>query len=32
MTKDSDYDIAFVRDPKKISGTAENILRRNKLK
>lgn len=31
MTKDSDYDIAFVRDPKKISGTAENILRRYKL-
>ena len=32
MTKDSDYDIAFVRDPKKMSGTGENILRRNKLK
>lgn len=32
MTKDSDVDIAFVRDPKKISGTAENILRRYKLK
>ena len=32
MTKDSDVDIAFVRDPKKISGPAENILRRHKLK
>lgn len=32
MTKDSDFDIAFVRDPKKISGTGENILRRNILK
>lgn len=32
MTKDSDFDIAFVRDPKKMSGTGENILRRNKLK
>lgn len=31
MTKNSDVDIAFVRDPKKISGTAENILRRHKL-
>lgn len=32
MTKDSDVDIAFVRDPKKMSGTGENILRRNTLK
>lgn len=32
MTKDSDCDIAFVRDEKKMSGTGENILRRNKLK
>lgn len=32
MTRDSDLDIAFVRDPKKISGTAENILRRHMLK
>ena len=32
MTKDSDFDIAFVRDPKKMSGTGENILRRNILK
>ena len=32
MTRDSDFDIAFVRDPKKMSGTGENILRRNTLK
>ena len=32
MTRDSDIDIAFVRDPKKMSGTGENILRRNTLK
>lgn len=32
MTRDSDFDIAFVRDPKKMSGTGENILRRNILK
>ena len=28
LTKDSAFDIAFVRDNKEISGTAENILRR----
>lgn len=32
MTEASDEDIAFVRDPKKWSGTGENILRRHKLK
>ena len=32
MTQDSDVDIAFIRDPKKMSGTGENILRRYKLK
>lgn len=32
MTEASDKDIAFVRDPKKWSGTGENILRRHKLK
>ena len=31
MTKASSYDIAFVRNNKKISGTAENILRRHLL-
>ena len=31
MTKASSYDIAFVRDNTKISGTAENILRRHLL-
>lgn len=30
MTRDSDEDIAFVRDPNKLSGTAKNILRRYK--
>jgi hypothetical protein len=28
MTKDSDYDIAFIRKGKELSGTAQNILRR----
>ena len=32
MTKDSAYDIAFVREGKNTSGTAQNILRRNELK
>lgn len=32
MTMNSNKDIAFVRDPKKWSGTGENILRRHKLK
>ena len=32
MTNDSQVDIAFVRDEKKMSGTGENILRRHKLK
>ena len=32
MTNDSTYDIAFVRDHTKLSGTAQNILRRNLLK
>lgn len=32
MTNDSSYDIAFVRDHTKLSGTAQNILRRNLLK
>ena len=32
MTLNSDKDIAFVRDPKKWSGTGQNILRRHKLK
>lgn len=31
MTKDSDFDIAFVRDGKWNSGTAQNIQRRAKL-
>lgn len=30
MTKASSYDVAFVRDWKKMSGTAQNILRRHK--
>lgn len=32
MTNDSNIDIAFVRDEKKMSGTGENILRRHKLR
>lgn len=32
MTENSNYDIAFVRDHNVWSGTAANILRRNKLK
>lgn len=32
MTKNSDFDIAFVRDHNKWSGTGANILRRNLLK
>ena len=32
MTENSSFDIAFVRDIKKNSGTAQNILRRNKLR
>ena len=32
MTANSNVDIAFVRDEKKMSGTGENLLRRHKLK
>jgi hypothetical protein len=32
MTKNSDFDIAFVRDHNKWSGTGANILRRKLLK
>lgn len=32
MTRDSDFDVAFVRDHNKWSGTGANILRRNLLK
>ena len=32
MTADSNIDIAFVRNEKKLSGTGENLLRRSKLK
>ena len=32
MTKNSDFDIAFVRNHNKWSGTGANILRRNLLK
>ena len=32
MTNNSNVDIAFVRDPKKWSGTGENILRRHMLR
>lgn len=32
MTENSDYDIAFVKDPDRLSGTAKNILRRHKMK
>ena len=32
MTKDSDIDIAFVREGKRMSGTAQNIVRRHEFK
>ena len=32
MTKESDFDIAFVREGKRMSGTAQNIVRRHEFK